>query len=193
MIDHNSDVIISVMASQIVGVSIVCWSVGSGADQRKHQSYASLAFVRGIHRWPVNSPHKGLVTQKTFPFDDVIVYYDCPLHNEISYTGKTSLYWIRNLIILWGQTPLGVVNSLTTLVPEEATGLWPHMAGERSGIWGAGRVKMGDIFLDGWCMVRGSWLLVLDSILHFKPVMLMAPGAIETWALIQYKYVILPV
>ena len=27
----------------------------SGADQRKHQSSASLAFVRGIHRWPVNS------------------------------------------------------------------------------------------------------------------------------------------
>ena len=26
-----------------------------GADQRKHQSSASLAFVRGIHRWPVNA------------------------------------------------------------------------------------------------------------------------------------------
>ena len=43
------------------------------ADQRKHQSSASLAFVRGIHRWPVNSPHKGPVTWKTFPFDDVIM------------------------------------------------------------------------------------------------------------------------
>ena len=31
---------------------------------RKHQSSASLAFVRGIHRWPVNSPHKGPVTRK---------------------------------------------------------------------------------------------------------------------------------
>ena len=46
----------------------------SGADQRKHQSSASLVFVRGIHRWPVNSPHKGSVTRKMFPFDDVIMY-----------------------------------------------------------------------------------------------------------------------
>ena len=46
------------MASQITGVSIVYSTVCSGADQRKHQSFASLAFVRGIHRWPVNSSHK---------------------------------------------------------------------------------------------------------------------------------------
>ena len=46
-----------------------------GADQRKHQSSASLAFVRGIHRRPVNSPHKGPVTRKVFPFDDVIMDY----------------------------------------------------------------------------------------------------------------------
>ena len=45
----------------------------SGADQRKHQSSALLAFVMGIHRWPVNSPHKGPVTRKMFPFDDVIM------------------------------------------------------------------------------------------------------------------------
>ena len=53
-----NDVIISAMASQIIGVFIVCSTIDSGADQRKHQSFASLAFVRGIHRWPVNSPHK---------------------------------------------------------------------------------------------------------------------------------------
>ena len=44
-----------------------------GADQRKHQSYASLAFVRANHRWPVDSPHKGPVQRKMFPFDDVIM------------------------------------------------------------------------------------------------------------------------
>ena len=44
-----------------------------GVDQRKHQSSASLAFVRGIHRWSVNSPHKWPVTRKMFPFDYVIV------------------------------------------------------------------------------------------------------------------------
>ena len=43
------------------------------ADQRQHQSSASLAFVRGIHRWPMDSPHKGPVTGKMFPFDDVIM------------------------------------------------------------------------------------------------------------------------
>ena len=46
----------------------------SGADQRKKQSSASLAFVRGIHRGPVNSPHKWPVTLKMFPFDDVIMF-----------------------------------------------------------------------------------------------------------------------
>ena len=70
---HYSDVIMNSMASQITGISMVCSTVCSGADQRKHQSSASLAFVRGIHRWPVNSPHKRAVTRKMFPFDDVIV------------------------------------------------------------------------------------------------------------------------
>ena len=50
-----------------------CSTVYSDADQRKHQSSASLAFVRGIHRGPVNSPHKWPVTRKMFPFDDVIM------------------------------------------------------------------------------------------------------------------------
>ena len=61
------------MASQITSLTIVYSSVYSGADQRKYQSYASLAFVREIHRSPVNSPHKGPVTRKMFPFDDVIM------------------------------------------------------------------------------------------------------------------------
>ena len=53
---------------------IVYTTVYSDADQSKHQSSASLAFVRGIHRGPVNSPHKWPVTRKMFPFDDVIMY-----------------------------------------------------------------------------------------------------------------------
>ena len=73
---HYSDVIMGAMASQITSVTIVCSAVYSGANQRKHQSAASLAFVRGIHRWPVNSPHKGPVTRKMFPFDDVIMVPD---------------------------------------------------------------------------------------------------------------------
>ena len=70
---HYSDVIIGSIASQITSLMIVCSTVHSGADQRKHQSSASLAFVRGIHRWPVVSPHKGPVTRKMLPFDDVIM------------------------------------------------------------------------------------------------------------------------
>ena len=74
----------SAMASQITGVSNVWSNVCSGVDQRKHQSSASLAFVRGIHRWPMDSPHKGPVTRKIFPFHDVIMYYSGHCHN-ISY------------------------------------------------------------------------------------------------------------
>ena len=61
------------IASQITSLTIVYSIVYSDADQRKHQSSASLAFVQGIHRGTVNSPHKWPVTRKMFPFDDVIM------------------------------------------------------------------------------------------------------------------------
>ena len=56
-----------------------CSTVHSAADQRKHQSSPSLAFVRAIHPWAVNSPHKWPVTQKMFPFDDVIMKQKVPI------------------------------------------------------------------------------------------------------------------
>ena len=62
------------MVSQITGLTIVYSTVYSITDQRKQESSASLAFVRGIHRWPVNSPHKWPVTRKMFPFDDAIMH-----------------------------------------------------------------------------------------------------------------------
>ena len=70
---HYSDVIMGAMAYQITNLTIVFSTIYSGADQSKHQSSASLAFMREIHRWPVDSPHKGPVTRKMFPFDDVIM------------------------------------------------------------------------------------------------------------------------
>ena len=70
---HYSDVIMSAMASQINSLTIVYSTVYSGTDQRKLRSSAPLGFVRGIHRWPMNSPHKRPVTRKMFPFDDVIM------------------------------------------------------------------------------------------------------------------------
>ena len=71
--EHYDDVIMDAIASQITSLTIVYSNVYSGADQSKHQSSASLAFVWGIHRGPVNSPHKWPVTRKMFPFDDVIM------------------------------------------------------------------------------------------------------------------------
>ena len=69
----------SLVASQITNLTIVYSTVYLGADQIKLQSSASLAFVRGIHRGPVNSPHKRPVTRKMFPFDDVIMGYELDL------------------------------------------------------------------------------------------------------------------
>ena len=62
---------------------------------RKHQSSASLAFVQGIHRWPVNSPHKWPVTRKMFPLDDVIM---SPISTGMSITPcsfekETEIVW----------------------------------------------------------------------------------------------------
>ena len=89
------------MVFQITGVSIVCSTVCSCADQRKHQHCASLAFVKGIHRrpmdrWPMDSPHKGPVTRKRFPFDDVvmvtIVCFYCQPHVYIQTPPKIAWY-----------------------------------------------------------------------------------------------------
>ena len=65
-LQHYSDVIMNAMALEITSVSIVCLTVCLGSDLRKHQISTSLAFVRGI-------PHKGSVTRKMFPFEDVIM------------------------------------------------------------------------------------------------------------------------
>ena len=70
---HYNDIIMGTIVSQITSLTIVYSIVYSDPEHRKYQSSASLAFVRGIHRGPVNSPHKWPVTWKMFPFDDVIV------------------------------------------------------------------------------------------------------------------------
>ena len=75
-ISHHCDVMMYAIAYQITSLTIVYSTVYSDADQRKHQSSASLAFVCGIHWGPVNSPHKWPVRRKMFPFDDVIMRVD---------------------------------------------------------------------------------------------------------------------
>ena len=112
---HYIDVIMTTIASQITSLTVVYSTVYSDADQRKHQSSASLAFVWG----PVNSPHKGPVTRKMFPFDDVTMYrricmvslstffrialfkwwqeqsYDCPIEVIMNDMGKIDQYQYR--------------------------------------------------------------------------------------------------
>ena len=88
---HYTDVIMGAIASQITTLTIVYSTVYSDADQRKHQSSASLAFARGIHRSPVNFPHKRPVTRKMFPFDDDIM-----------------IKWSRNLKYMLGHSSLSV-------------------------------------------------------------------------------------
>ena len=79
---HYNDVMMGAIASQITSLAIVYSIVYSAADHRKHQSSASPAFVRGIHRRPVNSPHKWPATRKMFSFDDVIMIS----HNTVDVT-----------------------------------------------------------------------------------------------------------
>ena len=121
---HYGDVIMGAIASQITSFTIVYSTVYSDADQRKHQSSASLAFVRLIHRGPVNSPHKWTVTRKMFPFDDVIMsfivvvmilssstYSIMCTHPSWTHLHYKTVLMIHNLC--WtGQKPPSMVNKL---------------------------------------------------------------------------------
>ena len=102
---HYSDVIMTAMASQITNLTIDYSSVYSSADQRKYQSSASLAFVRGIHRWPVNSPHKGPVTREMFPFDDVFMERMGARFLKVTFLiavpERSCMLWISIAATLW--------------------------------------------------------------------------------------------
>ena len=88
------------MASQINSLTIVYSTVYSSAAHRKHQSSESLAFMREIHRWPVNYPHKRPVTRKMFPFCDVR-WVMCPtyLNGRVCRKYKRSSLYIDTLIL----------------------------------------------------------------------------------------------
>ena len=91
VMEHYSDVTMGAMASQITSLTNVYSTIYSDVDQRKHQSSASLASVREIHRWPMNSTYKGPVTRKMFPFDDVIMK-----HGEYMYNNNYAIYrWLN--------------------------------------------------------------------------------------------------
>ena len=97
--------------SPITSISIVCSAVCTGTDQRKHQSSASLAFVRGIHRWPVDSPHRGPVARKMFPFDDVIMNHDIP------YAPQQYLYHFYKHVIMGQKCGGGYKPNSSVILP----------------------------------------------------------------------------
>ena len=111
-IPHYGDVIMRTIVSRITSLTIVYSTVFSGADQRKYQSSASLAFVRGIHRGPVNSPHKGPVTRKVFPFDYVIMHY-C-MRDSISSQGWYTWHHLKHWYVYWSHITMKWALFITT-------------------------------------------------------------------------------
>ena len=105
------------IASQITSLTIVFSTVYLDTDQRKHQSSASLAFVRGIHRRPVNSPHKWPVTRKMFPFDGVIM--SNVAHPRAKPSLKTMFTWVFDAIWLqwyiWWRRQMEIFSELLAL------------------------------------------------------------------------------
>ena len=93
---HYDDVIMGAIASQINCLTIVYSTINSDAHQRKYQSSASLTYMRGIHRGPVNSPHITPVTRIIFPFDDVIMFID----DSLTTAGLPKAIWM-----VWLQSP----------------------------------------------------------------------------------------
>ena len=109
------------IASQITSLTIVYSIVYSDADQRKHQSSASLAFVRRIHRGPVNSPHKWPVTRKMFPFDDVIMTTAIPPWHVL--TSKLNMTTVTTWKTPAHDVPLKK-QKYATLCPTLVVGWW---------------------------------------------------------------------
>ena len=102
----------TMLASQITSLTVVYSIVYSGVNQRKHQSSASPAFVREIHRGPVNFPHKWPVTRKMFPFDDVIMI----LQWSIFFLVVITMPLFRSFLTFW--------NHQNTALPLNITLIW---------------------------------------------------------------------
>ena len=104
------------ISSQITSLAIVYSTFYSDADQRKHQSSTSLAFVRGIGRWQVNSPHKGPVTRKLLPFDDVIMI--TMINNSDDTSGVLTLFTLACVV-----ASRGVIHA-SSIVETGVGGTW---------------------------------------------------------------------
>ena len=122
------------IASQTTSLKVVFSTVYSDADQRKHQSSPSPAFVRGIHRGPVNSPHKWPVTRKMFPFDDVIMII---IRNVLSNRNVIMKQFKRLYIFLLSNYPVRHIvteccKHIRTANSDILTLLLLHFSGEKN-------------------------------------------------------------
>ena len=122
--NHHSDVIMSAMVSQITGISTACLTGCSSVDQRKHQSSAPLAFLKGIHWRRVDSPHKGPVTQKMFTFDDVIM--STPPCEVTIYRNRPSRLW--GLCYTFNQQPDWLMQLLNVAITTSSIECRPVVA-----------------------------------------------------------------
>ena len=104
-----NDVIIGAITSQITSLTIVFSTVYLDIDQRKHQKLRVTGLVRGIHRRPVNSPHKWPVTREMFPFDDVIMGF--------------SNWWIPSVSMSWCHHAFGRNSLLATVTYRQTSNL----------------------------------------------------------------------
>ena len=135
--NHYGDIIMDAIASQITSLTIVYSIVYSDADQRKHQSSASLAFVRGIHRGPVNSPHKWPVTRKMFPFDDVIMYSQKTPHSS-PVRSRFGVSFVSSKSDLWSGVVIAVLYVISWYIVPRYSGTelyWYWNKPKVSAIW----------------------------------------------------------
>ena len=112
------------ITSQITNHATVFSIVYSGADQGKHQSSVSLDFVQGIHRRPVNFPHKGPVTRKMVPFDDIIMSY----HTQPSLVGslpRNPTSWSGNPVHCGKRSVHGPAHPILRAVAPRIGRAWP--------------------------------------------------------------------
>ena len=139
------------IASQITSLSIVYSTVYSDANQRTHQSSASLAFVRGIHRGPVNSPHKWPVTRKMFPFDDVIIL---PVKGAERMGPMNSLTW-QSTVVMQSRARMDKAMTnfmLAAPMKKQRKGLYLDLRIEDVAVWWFKSVRMThlDVFAGIW-------------------------------------------
>ena len=131
---HYGDVIMGAIASQITSLTIVYPTVYSDTDQRKHQSSASLAFVRGNFtgdRWifPAQRP----VTRRMFPLDDVIMeqYLASNIHMNCALCVYHWSLSPTSLLINHTVVPVPILINLTGI---DKLNIWVHVGPLRTTI-----------------------------------------------------------